>query len=57
MTNKKSVKVSIDDHKWLMKRKVDLGYKSVEELVGVIIAREKALEEAQKRGNAGQQQN
>jgi hypothetical protein len=45
MTATKSVKISIEDHKWLMKRKVDLGYKSVEELIGTIIAREKALDE------------
>ncbi len=48
----KSVKVDLEDHKWLMKKKVDLGYKSIGDVIHILIVREQNLE-ADKRGSAG----
>ncbi len=46
----KSVKIDTDDHKWLMKKKADLGYKTVGDIIHILIIREQNLE-ADKRGS------
>jgi hypothetical protein len=51
---KKSVKVYLSDHKWLMKQKADTGL-SITEIIHGMVNEQKR--EAEKRGNAGQQQN
>lgn len=46
----KSVKIDIDDHKWLMKKKAELEYKTVGDVIHILIIREQNLE-ADKRGS------
>ncbi len=51
---KKSVKVYLSDHKWLMNQKADTGL-SITEIIHGMVNEQKR--EAGERGNAGQQQN
>ncbi len=51
---KKSVKVYLSDHKWLMNQKAETGL-SISELIHGMVNEQKR--EDKKRGNAGQQQN
>ena len=52
MTNK-SAKIDIEDHKWLMKKKADLGYKTIGDVIHILIVREQNLERLSKRFERG----